>query len=524
MKWTQTKVNSWKDKTFTRFLWGNRIYISLIVIALFVAWIYIFLVSDGYWYWTSWPGVTNYYSELAAAFNHGQLSLLSKPDPALLELQNPYQNNSERRKIRYPYDASFYKGKFYLYWGPAPAIILAGIEILSPINIGDEQIVFIATLGLFVVNMLILLKLWKRYFHDTPMWTILVAVLVSGFASPLLWNLNRSEIYEAAITSGQFFLMGGFYLVCASFEKPVFASWKLALAGFCWALAISSRITLLLPVSFLVLMALLYLIKYLRENRLRLALLLACLTLPLLISLLGLGWYNWARFGSPLEFGYRFMLSGTDLSHVQLFSSNYLIPNLYNYLLNHFQVKPSFPYLFAEVGKNISFRTGSAVPLNSERTTGIVFSAPFMIFSIIPPLAWLKRRFLKTAPEASEAQSGERSRNLLEWVGLSLTGVVFLTFSSILVYYYETMRFLADVIPSLTLLSSLGFWQGYCYLRQNPISRYSYIFFSIGTAISSIMISMLLAMTGYSNGFQQLNPQLFNLIAEFFDHLLRVSH
>ena len=252
-------------------------------------------------------------------------------------------------------------------------------------------------------------------------------------------------------------------------------------------------------------MALLYLIKYLRENRLRLALLLACLTLPLLISLLGLGWYNWARFGSPLEFGYRFMLSGTDLSHVQLFSSNYLIPNLYNYLLNHFQVKPSFPYLFAEVGKNISFRTGSAVPLNSERTTGIVFSAPFMIFSIIPPLAWLKRRFLKTAPEAL----GSPKRGKIEkLVGMGRTqfdrSCDSLTFSSILVYYYETMRFLADVIPSLTLLSSLGFWQGYCYLRQNPISRYSYIFFSIGTAISSIMISMLLAMTGYSNGFQQL--------------------
>ena len=61
---------------------------------------------------------------LATAFEHGSFSLEAKPNPALLALPDPY-DPSARAGINYPKDFSLYKGRYYLYFGPVPALILA---------------------------------------------------------------------------------------------------------------------------------------------------------------------------------------------------------------------------------------------------------------------------------------------------------------------------------------------------------------------------------------------------------------
>src|ERR1700722_18001157 len=70
-----------------------------------------------------WPGYTNYYAQLTDSFLHGQLSLRTLPPPKLLALPDPYDPVANG-----PYrlhDAILFDGKYYLYWGPAPALIAA---------------------------------------------------------------------------------------------------------------------------------------------------------------------------------------------------------------------------------------------------------------------------------------------------------------------------------------------------------------------------------------------------------------
>ena len=68
--------------------------------------------------WTTWLNRTSYYDLLATAFSHGQTALEVQPDPALLKLENLYELNS-REGIPFLWDASLYKGKYYLYFQEA---------------------------------------------------------------------------------------------------------------------------------------------------------------------------------------------------------------------------------------------------------------------------------------------------------------------------------------------------------------------------------------------------------------------
>jgi len=91
---------------------------------------YVWFISTGLW--TTWPATTNYYDQLATSFHEGHLYLDVQPDPALLELPDPYDpdaresmQESDIEKLNTIWDMSLYGGKIYLYWGPVPALIIS---------------------------------------------------------------------------------------------------------------------------------------------------------------------------------------------------------------------------------------------------------------------------------------------------------------------------------------------------------------------------------------------------------------
>ena len=126
---------------------------------------------------------------------------------------------------------------------------------------------------------------------------------------------------------------------------------------------------------------------------------------------------------------------------------------------------------------------------------------------LIPVIALIKKKNF----------SGQN--NLLRWVSISLLGSAFLLFATILLYFYQTMRFLDDVVPQLALLSGIGFWQGLHYfkVRQNkfqPVYRYA----AVLLMIASCAVSFLLAILSYryANRFEKFNPALLNALIHFF--------
>jgi hypothetical protein len=475
--------------------------------------LYMWFISAGTW--SSWPptAIYDYYSKLAAAFQRGQLFLADKPSAELLALPDPYRIGA-RKNIPYIWDASLFRGRYYLYWGPAPALLLVPIKLVFPTSeIGDIHLVFAFVTLLYCALCLLVFKIWNRFFAGLPPWTLGLGLVLAGLAPPLTWMLNRPEVYEAAIAGGQFFLFAGFYWLYAGFDSEKPAVWKFALASLFWGLAIGCRTSQALPVILLVVAAALRLSTRRRrpEAPARPGAMLVAILVPLALSIAALAWYNWARFGSIFESGYRYQLTLLQLPkhYNEIFSPDYVRPNLANYLLNPFTTIGRFPFIKPQYG---SKDLGTLVALPriyfAEALTGLMYTFPFMVLAVVGFLPI----FRGWPPGGSRRDEAGVSQVSLGWLQGMLAGVLALEFFTLLVFFFATERYLADAVPALTLLSLVGFWQG-CKLLERS-TRWRPLFNGLAILLAALTIgtSSLLAVSSYQERFAAKNPALMERI------------
>jgi len=143
----------------------------------------------------NWHGQTSeYYALLTDAFLAGQTSLLVQPPAEMLALPDPYDPVANAR-LRL-HDASLYHGKYYLYFGPTPAIVLfLPYKLLTGSHLPTRIAVawfcncgFACSCGLFFL-------LVKREKWDCPGWLGSAAVLSLGTAPGVAFLLTRPSFY-----------------------------------------------------------------------------------------------------------------------------------------------------------------------------------------------------------------------------------------------------------------------------------------------------------------------------------------
>jgi hypothetical protein len=470
-------------------------YPLIVISAILIIMIYVWVVSAGHW--TAWPSTDDSYSQLAEGFDHKQLSLLTKPDPALLALRHPYDYNS-RQNVPYLWDASLYNGKYYIYWGPVPALILVLIKLLYNGNIGDQYITFAFITGTLLFSILMLLSIQSDFFSALPTWEVLIGVFVVGLVTPIPWLLHRPYVYEAAISGEQFFLIGGIYWAYSALTKPSISKWSLLLAGTFWVFAFGSRVVAALPIAFLIGILLFVTAKNFRGSNFA-ETVLACLAIgtPIVLGIAAYGWYNWARFGSIYEFGLRYQLNKDNLlnNYDLVFSTSYIRINLKNYLLNPLQTVSTFPFVQANVGADsLIANTPGAMIYRARNITGLVYCLPFALFAIVP-LVNILPRFVRI-----KSLRTPLDKHLVSITSLSvgLAGGALLAAIPLLLYFRVAMRFLFDFTPMLALLTVIGFWQGYQLFLVRPIARILYSIIALGLSIFSIVVSILLSISFYN--------------------------
>lgn len=438
-----------------------------------------------------WVSSTNYYDFLARGFLKGNLHLDLDPDPKILALSNPYDPQA-RARIEINWDLSLYQGRYYMYWGPVPALILSGIHLVYPGTISDLFLAFVFVSGVFAVQVLLILTLWNRYFHRLPRLLLYVSILLIGLAGPLLLlrhNYESGRIYEASITGGQFFFMSGIFLALSAMSNDPVSVRRLTAASFLWMLAIGTRQILAVPIGFMMLLLAFQLLRSPQWSW-RKSMQFIPVVLPLVFGVICQAWYNWARFGSCTESGLYYQLAGVNLrSHYdELFSPAYIFQNLYNYLFNALEFSNTFPFVTMPLGtESFSYFSGPDL-YSAEPMAGLVYTFPFLLFAGLPfPGSASKRVFV------SSLDRGKR----LFWrlTTLALGGSFLITFGLLLLFFWAGMRYLEDFLPCLTTLSIIGFWQGYPSSDPGTSSGKSYISFGILLASVCILLNVLLAIS-----------------------------
>jgi hypothetical protein len=475
--------------------------------------IYIWIVTTGKV--TSWPVYTSYYGMLADAFLRGHTHLLVNPDPRLLELSDPYDPVANR-----PYrihDLSLYQRKYYLYWGPVPALLLAPVKwirnaisvdqadtwlnavihgrakwIHNTINVTDAYLVFVFALGVVVFSTLLIVRLWRRLFYDSPWWTIIPGILVSGLGTPAPYLVSRAAVYEAAIMAGQCFLIGGIYWAFTALQQERVSAWRLFLAGCFWGLAVGSRVSLTVSVPILAVLVVWRIYRKGTGNlldRVRLSMLTAFVT-PLLISAMALGFYNCVRFGSWSELGGRYQLAGQHMAKMvdasKFLSTANILPNVFSYFLYPVTFTPVFPFILAPVDRDpfafLQFVTKSPDYNASEAVASILMVSPFLWFALVPLFA-LVIRLRQGLPMQCESS----------WIVICLFCSALFSFMPVLLHQMSTMRYLADMTPSMVILAVIGVWQSHHLLKYKPLGSKVWYALIVGLPLVSVVAGILLS-------------------------------
>jgi hypothetical protein len=488
-------------------------FLFFLIHAVGVSW----LISVGTW--NEWPKSTEYFHDLAAAFRSGQTSLLIDPDPRLLALENPLEFEN-RREIPQLWDATLYDGKYYLYWGPAPAVVTVLLELIFGRPVGDQFLVWMFNLGSVFWILAILVRIFLRHFNRLPPWSFFLAGLSILFVNPFLWMVSRPAVYEAAIQSAQFFFLGGvfFFLQLLSGKQT---TWKQYFwIGFFWTLTVASRVsfvTVVVPASLWIVL------RLIREGwphpwRRGTIFRMLSFSLPLIVGGLGLAAYNFVRFGSVFEFGHRYALSSWDMSadyrHF-IFSLKNFGPNVYNYFFNTYRPLGVFPFIKPRWGVySVPFlRMLAGTTYSTEQVTGIMISSPAAFFTLVPLGKWL----LAFWKNLDRERPSRLSLNPFADQGtcrvfLALNLVLLLIMLPLLFFHANSMRYLMDFVPVLMISSVLGYWSLARALEGHAICSRALLVAFTALSIYGCVVGFLLGITGYVARFETYNPGLFDLI------------
>lgn len=505
----------------------RRVFALALFVFILAVPIYIWIGSVGFW--TRWPGTTSYYNDLADSFRNGQLHLLTTPDPELLALDDPYDPR-QRGQIPFLWDVVLYGGRFYLYWGPVPALLVSGWRAFIPGPVGDNVLVLLFTLGTIFFTLLLLAEAFTRFFPNLGARLALAPFLVAAFAHPLPWLMSGPAIYEASIAAGQAFLVGALYFGVRSLLGRGRPMLGLSLAGLMLACGVGSKGSLA-PAALS--WAAFGVIATLRAGRLaphprRRGCAALSLLVPFALGIACLGWYNAARFGSPFEFGVRYQLTGMDLDrdYSDAFSVLNVPINLYTYALTGVEPVTAFPWVLPVLGHTsppplawASLHIPGAEGLTpslyyAEQVTGLLYALPFAVFSLVAFVVWIGMICPPEDAHGPATPSQDPGAASAARLGMALAVGGALAFAPTLTFAFATARYAADVVPTLTLISALGVWG---LLSSRRAAGQTTWWVSVAAWLlgaTSIVMSLLLAFTGYQMRFERLHFDLYSRIVE----------
>jgi hypothetical protein len=493
---------------------GLKTFALLAHVWLIVLFIYIWFITYGQW--TTWNHTTNYYDRLANSFLAGHLNIDIKPDAALLAAPSPYTPTARPAIQNNIWDMSFYQGKFYLYWGPVPAILITPLKLLIGRKITDNYVVFFAYAALLIFNSLLIMKIWRRFYPGAAAGLTFVFILLIGLVAPILWSLSEPNIYNAAVGAAQAFFVGGIFWAVLAFDQDGPPSGIfLFLAGLFWVCAVGSRALYAITIIFPTLLTIVWIVKRnarpFTANKMLVSL--CSLILPLGAGAIALGWYNWARFGSAFEFGLRYQITIWDLNKLYpvLFLPRYIGANLIVYLLQPPRFIPAFPYIQPTMAMDLFQSINSAPPqlYYAGRLTGLLFSAPFLILGLS---FMLPRRKI-----AANGEGWHGDPPLHNFVLYLLLGSFITAFLLLVLFFVGSMRYLVDVISPLSLLVMMAIWQGLDRgFRGKGLPKRVIAIISLVLILISIVIGILLAFSAETDPFQNNNPILFETIRHLF--------
>jgi hypothetical protein len=409
---------------------------------------FVLAATLGYYFWTGMiaaggpPRIhgeeSDHFNLLSRGFRKGQLSLdLEVPD-GLRRAENPY-DPAVRGTVTVLHDASYFRGKYYIYFGPAPVVtLLLPFRLITGRDLPLPYAVwFFSSLG-FGALAGAFLALQRRHFPAAGLGTVTAGLIALGGASQVMALLRRANIWETSAAAGFAFFAVSVWCLIRALHAPRAARWA-ACGGAALGLAVAARPTYL---AGCILFALPLVFR--RRDRSgggydwRALAAAAAACGPFGAALLA---YNLARFGRPLEFGMTYQLTSVIESQSRHFSLSYVPFNFHLYFLSVLHWRPYFPF--------VDGITLPALPPGHgghEYTFGVLPNLPFVWFAVIAVVYVVWR--------GKEHLAGDNV--LLRSSVVIMLAAAALNAGFLLLFFGSCLRYMVDFTPWLMLTAALG--------------------------------------------------------------------
>jgi hypothetical protein len=454
--------------------------------AMGVLWI---IVISSFYLHTSWhsdpnsemgsfkPEVTSeargYYDLLAANLAKGQLDLGIYCND-MNWCPDPYDIN-KRKFGWYLVDTSYYNEKYYIYFGITPVLtlilpfyLITGKFLPSPITIW----IFCTLAFVFAVGIIHSLIRISRLDSAVPLSSkipdevsenfIHITFLSLGMGGFVPFILNKPHIYEIAQSSGLAFSLIGIYFLLLGWIKSkssISYIW-FSVSGLSLALAVGARPTCI----FCGLITAIVFGQLFLQKKLRI-LHLASFLIPYGLYGAMLACYNYLRFDSFTEFGYKYLLNDYIVSTTL---SKYLF-GIRNFLIMPPHFHEEYPYITLLWDWRLPVDVKSVFDYIAAPTLGAFWICPLVVFSVFS--------FFK--------KTNSKSVKLVNLSLLAVFAVMILTVTMI----SEDARYSVDfmyylLIPAIFSLFVICNKKIFSALIVNAITFLSLIGISYSTAVS----------------------------------------
>lgn len=283
----------------------------------------------------------NYYSDLARSIvEYQKLYLYGPYHPELSQEDNPYSQEALDRKIIIQ-DASYFNGKYYLYWGPLPLLLYIPVKYIFGFYPSDF---FVTSIILFVSLCFFLLFSYKvlnsntLIFGETLKKKLIMLMLIFSIIYlnplPFLNTFFWSGAHSISRLIGLHLIVLSFlYIYLESFKKNINFK-NLIFFNFICSLSILTKQNFII-FSFFVGIYTYFILKEKSHQKSKLPLLLFS---PLFICLIVFFSYNYLRFSNIFETGFTFITNGLDFTNPQnkpiIFSTD--IELMFKLVINRF--------------------------------------------------------------------------------------------------------------------------------------------------------------------------------------------
>ncbi|MEO6244575.1 MAG: hypothetical protein ABIQ12_03990 [Opitutaceae bacterium] len=408
--------------------------VAVFSLCMAIGWFYLWTVRSTGEPWDFGHEQRDYYNRLIDGYLVGQLHMKTAVPEALLKLENPY-DPAQRPPGVGLHDASLYRGKYYVYFGAAPMVLLMlPFRVITGMDMPLAVAVLVFVYLGFLASTVVFLAIRRRYFPTAGLGVVLWGVLALGLASATPGLLRRPEMWELPIAGGYCFAMLALGALWQSLHAARGRARWWASAGLCLGLAIASRPTYLFAGGLLAAPLVWW---WWQARRVPWRLLLAA-TLPLAAIGAAMAWHNWARFGDPLQFGQAYQLSFDYESKLPHFATRYVPFTFYAHFFGPAEWTRYFPFISrGDLGV-----APEGFTVHRGDIYGLLTHFPIMWLALLAPLALWRRNADERGP-------------LGAW--LTAAALLFAGTGGVMLLFFSALaRYQVEFVPAFLLLAGVG--------------------------------------------------------------------